>query len=424
MIISVAGNISSGKTTLAKKISSLYNFTYVPHKRNELSFLDDFFYNIPKFFFATQTSFLVNKITEIDEKIKNNNIVIDRSLYEDIHIFAQLWMDNYPIDEKEKTLYKDLANYLISTIPQTDVYIFCNCDKQTQLERFNKRKKRTFEKKYPNDYLQQLCDKYESIIFPSNAVVVEVDTKNLDVRDDNTVINIMSCIFHHINYRQAEQLSFFDYTFDNKNDIYINNPYIRIIQNPTDIVLPDDIFRIKRKQIYLAAPFTEFAIVEPVGNNNYQLKVETNERRDYNILPDDYQRLLRKIKKSLSDNGKFEVILPHKDENNWGKTYISNTQIVEAMVNNMKNSDLIVAVVSDSIGVHMEIAMMSIQNKPMVLIIVDDLTSGFYAKGFKTQNNALVLHVKSMNDVYRVLNGVDVKDFIRRKLQNEKMDNK
>jgi len=29
MIISVAGNISSGKTTLAKKISSLFGFTYI-----------------------------------------------------------------------------------------------------------------------------------------------------------------------------------------------------------------------------------------------------------------------------------------------------------------------------------------------------------------------------------------------------------
>jgi len=53
MIISVAGNISSGKTTLAKKISELYDFLYIPSKHNQISFLDSFFADIPKRFFAT-----------------------------------------------------------------------------------------------------------------------------------------------------------------------------------------------------------------------------------------------------------------------------------------------------------------------------------------------------------------------------------
>lgn len=423
MIISVAGNISSGKTTLAKKISSLFGFTYIPYQRNELFFLDDFFKDIPKFFFATQTSFLVNKVTEINEKRRTNNIVIDRSLYEDVNVFAQLWMDNYPIDEKEKVLYKDLANYLISTIPSTDIYILCSCERTTQLERFSKRTKRSFENSYPVDYIQQLCDKYESIVFPSNAVVVELDTTNLDVRDDNTVINIMSYILYHINHRQAEQLSLFGDS-DNNEKTMETNPYIKVIQNPNSSIFPDDIFSIKKKTIYLAAPFTEFATIEPVQNNDKQLTVEVNRKRDYNILPGNYQRLLIRIKKLLSSNGQYDVILPHKDENDWGKAYISNSKIVEAMINNMKNSDLLVAVVSDSVGVHMEVAMMGIQNKPMVLVIVDDLTSGFYADGFKLYDNALVLHAKSIDNVYKVLNAYEVKEFIRRKLKNEKMDSK
>lgn len=423
MIISVAGNISSGKTTLAKKISSLFGFTYIPYQRNELSFLDDFFKDIPKFFFATQTSFLVNKVTEIDEKRRTNNIVIDRSLYEDINIFAQLWMDNYSIDEKEKALYRDLADYLISTIPPTDIYIYCNCERTTQLERFNKRTKRSFESSYPIDYIQQLSNKYETIVFPNNAVVVELDTANLDVRDDNTVIDIMSYILYHVNYRQAEQLSLFGDSDDAEKTVE-TNPHIKIIQNPNSSILPDDIFNIRKKVIYLAAPFTEFATIEPIQNNDDQLTVEANQKRDYNILPNNYQRLLRKIKKLLSSDGQYDIILPHKDENDWGKTYISNTQIVEAMINNMKNSDLLVAIVSDSIGVHMELAMMSIQNKPMILVIVDDLTSGFYADGFKLYDNALILHAKSINNVYKVLNDFGVREFIRRKLKDEKMDNK
>ena len=423
MIISVAGNISSGKTTLAKKISSLYDFTYIPYKRTELSFLDDFFQNIPKSFFATQTSFLINKVTEINEKRKGNNLVIDRSLFEDIHIFAQLWIDNYSIDEKEKNLYKDLADYLISTIPQSDIYIFCNCDRETIMERFKQRAKRTFENKYPVDYLEQLCDKYESIVFPDDAAVVEIDTKNLDIREDDTVCTIMSSILYHVNYEQINQLSLFEQNINDGETNNLFNSYIKIVNNPIHLTFPEEIFRLKKKQIYLAAPFTEFATEEPYLDNS-QLFIGTNEIRQYNVLPDKYQRLLKKLKKQLSCNGEFEVLLPHKDENNWGKTYISNDQIVEAMITNMKNADLLVAVVSNSIGVHMEIAMMSVQNKPMVLVIVEDLTSGFYANGFKLKDDVLVLHVQSIKNVYNALKCDEVIDFIRRKLKYEKMDTK
>lgn len=423
MIISVAGNISSGKTTLARKISSLYNFTYIPYKRTELSFLDDFFQNIPKSFFATQTSFLVNKVTEINEKRKSSNLVIDRSLFEDIHIFAQLWMDIYSIDEKEKMLYKNLADYLISTIPQTDIYIFCNCDRETQIERFKQRTKRTFENKYPADYLEQLCAKYESIVFPDDAVVIEIDTKNLDIRDDDTVCNIMSSILYYVNYEQTNQLSLFDYSTDEIESEYLSNPYVRIVHKPINVTLPDDIFRVKKKQIYLAAPFTEFAIIEPFSDNS-QLLIEIDEKREYNVLPVNYQRFLKRIKNTLSCSGEYDVLLPHKDENNWGKTYISNSQIVEAMINNMKKSDLLVAIVSNSIGVHMEIAMMSVQNKPMVLLVLDELTTGFYADGFKMQDNVLVIHLPSFNDVFTIIKSDEIKNFIRRKLQNEKMDRK
>lgn len=424
MIISVSGIISSGKTTLAKKISDLYNFVYIPQKRNALNFLDDFFQNIPENFFATQTSFLINKITEIYEKCRSNNIVVDRSLFEDINIFARLWMDNYAIDGKEKELYKDLADYLITTIPPTDIFILCKCEKETLLERFQERKKRSFENKYPKDYLQQLWDKYETIHFPENAVVVEVDTKHLDVRKDESVINIMSSILHYANAEKHKQLSLFDNDVDFIESYKTANPYIKLVNNPSNLFFSDNIFKIEKKKIYLAAPFTEFATVEPKleheHNNEILIGIETN--RAYNILPEKYQRLLRKIKKLLSFNGEFDVILPHKDENNWGKTYITNNQIVDSMINNVKKIDLLVAVISNSVGVHMELAMTHIQNKPMLLIIVDELTSGFYAEGFRFKNNVLVLHVQSIEKVYDALNNSRVTEFIRRTLKNEKMD--
>lgn len=421
MIISVAGNICSGKTTLAKKISALYNFTYIPGKRNELSFLDAFFRDIPKLFLATQTSFLISKVLEIDEN-RNKNLVIDRSLFEDVHVFAQHWMDNYSIDEKEKRLYNDLANYMISTIPPTDVYIICNCERKALLKRFEQRKKRQFENKYPEDYLEKLCDKYDSIVFPPNAVVVEVDTEKLDVRDDRNVLDIMSSILYHRNTDGFQQFTLFDYITDSRIERGALNPHIRMVSNPYNLFFPDDLFQEKKKQIYLAAPFTEFATSKQNQDNDDQLNMNVNEKRAYHILPEEYQRFLKRIRKLVSCNGEFDVLLPHQEENNWGKTYIPNTKVIEAMLENMKNADLLVAIISNSIGVHMEMAMMSIQSKPMVLIILDELTTGFFSDGFKVQKDVMVLHVRSMGDVYNAINCNNVLEFIRSKLKYENMD--
>ncbi len=421
MIISVAGNTCSGKTTLAKKISALYGFTYIPYKRSELNFLDVFFQNIPAHFLATQTAFLINKITEIKENSRKNNLVIDRSLFEDIRIFAQLWMDNYPIDEKEKILYQDLADYLLTTIPRTDVYLFCRCEEETVLERFASRERRPFENRYPSDYIQKLCRKYDTIRFPDDAIVVELDAKHLDFRNDEAVIEIMAAILQRVNDRQVEQLSFFDEGVGVRREEDLS-PYARLLNNPEQSMLSETLFEVKSKQIYLAAPFTEFATVEESEGQEGQLPMPMETKRDYNILPKSYQRTLKRIKKLLSNNGKYNVILPHEDENNWGKTYLSNSQIVEAMVTNLKKSDLIVAVVSNSIGVHMEMAMMSIQDKPMVLVIVDEATSGFYAQGYQSRKNVLILHAKTISAVYRTLSEARVLEFIRRTINHVEMD--
>lgn len=413
MIISIAGNILSGKSTLAKKICSLYGYEYVPSKRNELNFLDDFFENIPAHFFATQTSFLVSKALEIEELVnKGCNIVIDRSLFEDINIFAQLWMDNYnEIDMREKILYKDLSNYIMRNIPKTEMYIYCKCKLSTLEERFKNRKHRSFENKYPKDYLQQLYEKYNKIEFPKDSIVVEVESERINFTNDNDVIDMMISIERQLNsIEERSQLSF----LDEESTIEKFDPYIKVINPSLKSVVYD--FEVKKKTIYIAAPFSEFAKEEQV--NSCEEILTPNIRRDYYVLPTKYQNFLNRIKRIITSIDEYKVILPHKDENNWGKSYITNEQIVTSMIKNISESDLIVAIISNSIGVYMEIAMMAILNKPMLLFIVDDLSNGFYANGFRNRKRTLVIDVKSMKDVELALKKDKIINFIRGELKD------
>lgn len=60
MLVAISGNIRSGKTTLTNYLSYYYGFSYIPNRRFEFEFIDDFFDDVEKYFFPAQVSFLLS----------------------------------------------------------------------------------------------------------------------------------------------------------------------------------------------------------------------------------------------------------------------------------------------------------------------------------------------------------------------------
>ena len=196
MIIAICGNIACGKTTFSKQLCKHIGYTYVPQRRSELDFLKDFFQEVPRYFYSTQSSFILNKSIEINDIFQeNDNIVIDRSIFEDIHVFAKYWKDNYIIDKREVLLYDKLADYILSQTASPDIYIVCKCDLAVIKERLDNRELRDFESKYPVRYLENLDLIYKNLKFPSNRLVIEVNTEIFDFSNDD---NFM-CLINEIN---------------------------------------------------------------------------------------------------------------------------------------------------------------------------------------------------------------------------------
>ena len=188
MLIAVAGNIGSGKTTLAKYISEKHNFFYVPKRRLEFNFIDDFFNDIEGKFFPAQISFLLSKAIEIQELYSNqNNIVVDRSLLEDIEVFARLWIETRQIDDKIVQLYQHTANFIKSAVPSPDLYIFCHCPAEISTARIAQRPQRSFEKQYPPNHIQMLEKYYSQLVFENNAPCLVIDTTYYDFTNRNVL---------------------------------------------------------------------------------------------------------------------------------------------------------------------------------------------------------------------------------------------
>lgn len=417
MIIAITGNVGSGKSTLAHYISNNYDFVYVPNKRLEFSFIDDFFKDIEGKFFPAQVSFLVSKAIEIQELVSYQaNIVIDRSLLEDIEVFARLWIENKSIDENISKLYHYTAEFIKEAIPNPDVYIICKCPSDVSAARLSKRPRRSFEELYPPDYIEMLDRYYSELSFGENVPYVEIDTVYYDFTDEHTLELLSNDIFNHINNsHNYYQLSLFEEDTERlkplkKVKYYNFNDSIRIGYS-------GDLIK-EKGYIYLAAPFTNLA--PPVKNNPADNKKGLSlftglfDDMAYGELPSKYKKKLNKIKKAIQDHCEMKVFLPHKDINNWGKTLYTSKQITPKIIESVQNASALIAIPGSSIGVHLELGVAIEKGIPIIIFETEDFINSFFIDGLSELYNVKVIKVKRLTQIPTTLERENIKLFIQR----------
>ena len=89
MHIAIAGNIGSGKTTLAGLLAK--HFGWTPHYEDVETnpYLNDFYEDMQRWSFNLQVYFLNSRFNQVLEiKKSGKTIVQDRTIYEDAYIFA------------------------------------------------------------------------------------------------------------------------------------------------------------------------------------------------------------------------------------------------------------------------------------------------------------------------------------------------
>jgi deoxyadenosine/deoxycytidine kinase len=89
MHIAIAGNIGSGKTTLASLLSKHYGWEAHYEKVDDNPYLNDFYEDMQRWSFNLQIYFLNSRFNQILNIRKSGKTVIqDRTIYEDAYIFA------------------------------------------------------------------------------------------------------------------------------------------------------------------------------------------------------------------------------------------------------------------------------------------------------------------------------------------------
>ncbi len=180
MYIAIAGNIGSGKTTLTEILAERLGATVLEENTTN-PYLNDFYEDMSRWSFNLQVYFLGSRIKQAGEVAKiEGDIVQDRTVYEDAHIFAANLHEMGLLPSRDYNSYMDIFGFTEHLIPQPDVLIYLRGSVPTLISQIQKRG-RAYEMSIQEDYLARLNDKYEhwvNDIYTGRVVTVDIDKED------------------------------------------------------------------------------------------------------------------------------------------------------------------------------------------------------------------------------------------------------
>ena len=195
--IAIEGNIGSGKTSLAKKITEEFNASLILERFEDNSFLPKFYKNPDQYAFPLEMSFLADRYQQLKEELTKQDLFksftiadyfIDKSL-----IFAKKNLQN-----DEYTLYSRLFNIINSTLkkPELIFYLYNSID---HLLSNIKKRGRNYEQDIKGSYLEMIQTGYFEYFKQNKKLrVVIINTEKIDfVNNPKDYSLIKSCIFKH-----------------------------------------------------------------------------------------------------------------------------------------------------------------------------------------------------------------------------------
>jgi len=182
MHIAIAGNIGSGKTTLAGLLAKQYGWVAHYEDVDDNPYLNDFYEDMQRWSFNLQIYFLNSRFSQILEIKKSDKTIIqDRTIYEDAYIFAPNLHSMGLMSTRDFENYSTLFKMMTSLVQPPDLLLYLRASVPTLVNQIQKRG-REYENAIRLDYLKGLNERYEDWISGYNLgklMIVEVDNLNI-----------------------------------------------------------------------------------------------------------------------------------------------------------------------------------------------------------------------------------------------------
>lgn len=181
MHVAIAGNIGSGKTTLASLLAKHYNWEPHFEDTQDNPYLNDFYEDMQRWSFNLQLYFLQSRFNKVKEFHQTGKSVIqDRTIYEDAYIFAPNLHAMNLMSKRDFDNYLALFDLVNGLIKAPDLIIYLRASVPTLVNQIQKRG-REYEASIRIDYLKRLNERYEAWVSEykgGKLMIVDVDNNN------------------------------------------------------------------------------------------------------------------------------------------------------------------------------------------------------------------------------------------------------
>ena len=191
MHIAIAGNIGSGKTTLTRLLSK--HFGWKPHfeEVDNNPYLESFYEDMKRWSFNLQIYFLNSRFRQVmDIRKSGDDIIQDRTIYEDAYIFAANLYDMGLMETRDYQNYEQLFELMSSFLQAPDLLIYLRASVPTLVRQIQKRN-RDYEQSIRLDYLKALNKRYDNWFSNYNKgklLIIESDDIDLEKPEDLSVV--------------------------------------------------------------------------------------------------------------------------------------------------------------------------------------------------------------------------------------------
>ncbi|EGC91000.1 deoxyadenosine/deoxycytidine kinase, partial [Turicibacter sp. HGF1] len=191
-IITIAGTVGVGKSTLTKKLAETLDFRTSFEKVDGNPYLEKYYQDFNRWSFHLQIYFLAERFKEQKRMFQyGGGFIQDRSIYEDTAIFAQMNYDNGSMSKEDFDTYNSLFNAMVMTpyFPHPNLIIYLEGDIDEIVGRIGTRG-RQMEIDTPVEYWYNLHRRYEDWIENfTSAPVLRLNINEYDLVNDEKSID-------------------------------------------------------------------------------------------------------------------------------------------------------------------------------------------------------------------------------------------
>jgi deoxyadenosine/deoxycytidine kinase len=192
--IGLAGNIGVGKTTFTEIAAEKLGWFPYFESVDDNPYLGDFYGDMSRWSFNLQVYFLHKRFKSHHEmSMSNGGVIQDRTIYEDVEIFARNLHEMKFMDDRDWDNYRDLFGIMTSYLRKPDLIVYLKASTDTLLTRIKSRS-RDYEKTIDPEYLHTLnvaYNKWISNIQDIPVLIVETDGFNIfeDEKELDSIID-------------------------------------------------------------------------------------------------------------------------------------------------------------------------------------------------------------------------------------------